>query len=621
MSRLPAVLRCLALVGLLGFVLPSAAEAVPTELNHQGRLLDSDGLPIHDTLSVTFTLEDAAEGGLVVWSETLDVEFAEGYFSVTLGSEASNPLDAELLSGDPLWLGIAVDGGEPLQPLHRVVSAPYAVLADSSRSVRGGVVEASEVVVGGATVIDEGGNWVGPDPVDTSGFAASDHSHGDAGVPLGTVIDWWRPSSDVPIPEGYQVCDGMTVTDPQSPWFGVALPDLIGRVSLGVVEVDIGVAGGSASHDHEVVVGAHDHDMSHDHGTLLGTSGEGGSTLTGGSNSPSTDLDGSLSTGLADTTTTAPAGPTTTEASSSPTTGYAGSSATTGASSSTSSSTGSQTTAGPSVATTGGNSDDTSGSDAPTSSTSGTGSTGASSASSTGGGSGSTGSSSSPSTSSGGDHTHKTFRYDGPTARTWYTFNSSGNEVMMVDVASNAGLPVTTSGEDMTAPGLVETSGDYNVYTDNDGSHSHSMPHTHGTSGHSHGMPHDHSGPEHSHSNDHAHDMSGHDHSMLHLHQLSAHNHDISHDHVAPSHAHDALHEHDVDDHQHDFAHTHTSSEHQHGLEHDHDIEEHDHDAGGFTTQPHSGSVGATSSAGTSASSSEDNLPPYVGLLKLMRIR
>ena len=58
-------------------------------------------------------------------------------------------------------------------------------------------------------------------------------------VPIGTVIDWWRPSSNTPIPQGYQICNGGVVNDPDSPLAGVRLPNLINKFSSQIWSLSI----------------------------------------------------------------------------------------------------------------------------------------------------------------------------------------------------------------------------------------------------------------------------------------------------------------------------------------------------------------------------------------------
>ena len=54
-----------------------------------------------------------------------------------------------------------MDEGTPLAPRHELVSVPYALMADTCENVDGGIVNASEIRVGGDVVISEEGAWVG----------------------------------------------------------------------------------------------------------------------------------------------------------------------------------------------------------------------------------------------------------------------------------------------------------------------------------------------------------------------------------------------------------------------------------------------------------------------------
>lgn len=86
-------------------------------------------------------------------------------------------------------------------------------------------------------------------------------------IPIGTVVDWWRPNSSLQLgPEGFQICDGSTVSDPDSPLQGTRLPDLRGLFVRGVVSFEqIGTTGGSADHAHDVPLGNHTHPLDHQH--------------------------------------------------------------------------------------------------------------------------------------------------------------------------------------------------------------------------------------------------------------------------------------------------------------------------------------------------------------------
>jgi len=74
-------------------------------------------------------------------------------------------------------------------------------------------------------------------------------------VPIGAVIDWWRPNPSYPIPEGFMIADGSPVDDPDSPLDGTTLPDLTGQFIRGALDIrTIGNSGGDLTHIHELEV-------------------------------------------------------------------------------------------------------------------------------------------------------------------------------------------------------------------------------------------------------------------------------------------------------------------------------------------------------------------------------
>ncbi|MBM73774.1 MAG: hypothetical protein CMK59_00120 [Proteobacteria bacterium] len=142
--------------------LVSVALAVPVEMNHQGRLTDTSGLGLTGSHMLTFRIHDASNGGNVMWSEIVVVNISDGFYSVQLGQNTA--LDSAVLEQYPLWLEIQLDGNAPMTPRHTLSSVPYSFVsevAEVASSVEG-YVDATEVSVNGTTVIDSGGNWVGP---------------------------------------------------------------------------------------------------------------------------------------------------------------------------------------------------------------------------------------------------------------------------------------------------------------------------------------------------------------------------------------------------------------------------------------------------------------------------
>ena len=145
--------------------LMGTAHAIPTQLGHQGRLLDADGLSLEGLHTLEFQLYDALEDGTVLWSEVYDVELQNGYYSLILGAdELGNPLEDTVLAEDTLYLELTIDEDEELSPRQALNAVPYARLASTATNVSGGIVDASELRVGGMVVVDGSGDWVSSTP-------------------------------------------------------------------------------------------------------------------------------------------------------------------------------------------------------------------------------------------------------------------------------------------------------------------------------------------------------------------------------------------------------------------------------------------------------------------------
>ena len=150
---------------------PEASAAVPTTITHQGRLYDSSGMPVGGTLPMTFSMYDGANA--VVWIETTDVTFDDGYYAVELG--AVTPLDADLFAAaGPLELGVKVGADPELAPRAPVGAVPYALVASDAI----GDLHPASITVGGTLVIDADGNWVGG----TAGLEGATGPTGAAGA-------------------------------------------------------------------------------------------------------------------------------------------------------------------------------------------------------------------------------------------------------------------------------------------------------------------------------------------------------------------------------------------------------------------------------------------------------
>lgn len=147
-------------LGALAGALPAQA-AVPGSVSFQGLLLDAAGAPLTGTVSLDFSLFDAAAGGSPLWSESHPgIAVQDGVYQVALGS--SVPLPQAVLVGGSLWLEVEVDG-EVLAPRQRLLAVPYALRAAEAETAQNaaGVNGLSGLFV---TEIFEHFNWDGGNP-------------------------------------------------------------------------------------------------------------------------------------------------------------------------------------------------------------------------------------------------------------------------------------------------------------------------------------------------------------------------------------------------------------------------------------------------------------------------
>ncbi|MFC1814322.1 DUF1566 domain-containing protein [Thermodesulfobacteriota bacterium] len=165
--------------------LPCAAHAVPTEINYQGYLSDSNGDPLNATVDMAFAIYDAALEGTVIWSEGHEnVAVIDGIFNVILGKVAA--LSASDLDGDR-YLGIKVGSDAEMMPRQKLTSVAYSIrsgLAENADQLDGldssdfvnvsgdtisGVLNVNEgITIDGTPTIDASGKWVG-DPTGLEG--------------------------------------------------------------------------------------------------------------------------------------------------------------------------------------------------------------------------------------------------------------------------------------------------------------------------------------------------------------------------------------------------------------------------------------------------------------------
>jgi hypothetical protein len=118
----------------------SMLAEVPGLINYQGRLTDDQGIPVNGTVSIVFTIYNAAE--VPQWSETHpSVTVTDGLFDVILGAgNPANPIHPSTTELSELYLGIKVGADPELTPRVRLTAVPYAFQSASW------VVDASDAI-------------------------------------------------------------------------------------------------------------------------------------------------------------------------------------------------------------------------------------------------------------------------------------------------------------------------------------------------------------------------------------------------------------------------------------------------------------------------------------------
>jgi hypothetical protein len=102
-------------------VIAALASAAPTEILHQGRLLDPGGSPYNGTVSATFAVYDVATNGTALHTEVESLSIQDGYYTVALG-----PFPPTVLSATSAWVEVTV-GTTTLAPRTPILASFHAL--------------------------------------------------------------------------------------------------------------------------------------------------------------------------------------------------------------------------------------------------------------------------------------------------------------------------------------------------------------------------------------------------------------------------------------------------------------------------------------------------------------
>lgn len=117
------------------------AQSVPTAVNYQGRLVDSNGDPLVGMKQIEFNIYDASSGGAKLWGPQTfqDVPLVAGEFNVIFTEDAEGRPVTDAFQSSSAHLGIRVGdmGGElgpEFSPRQQFLAVPYAFRSLDSES-------------------------------------------------------------------------------------------------------------------------------------------------------------------------------------------------------------------------------------------------------------------------------------------------------------------------------------------------------------------------------------------------------------------------------------------------------------------------------------------------------
>ena len=125
-------IKLLVQILLSSFILSTLA-AVPSEINYQGLITDSDGDPIESaTNSVAVNLYQVETGGTTIYTQSFTqvASDANGIYSIQIGGAS---LQSVLEANSELWLELIINE-QTLSPRQETHSVPYALVAKSAES-------------------------------------------------------------------------------------------------------------------------------------------------------------------------------------------------------------------------------------------------------------------------------------------------------------------------------------------------------------------------------------------------------------------------------------------------------------------------------------------------------
>jgi hypothetical protein len=112
--------------------------AIPGKISHQGRLTNSQGVPLSGSYKMEFRIYTALTGGTLKWSEIQNpVSVTNGVFMVIMGSNTT--IGTDVFDGTDRYLEIWVND-EALSPRITLTSSPHAYVSENAYNIVGSTI-------------------------------------------------------------------------------------------------------------------------------------------------------------------------------------------------------------------------------------------------------------------------------------------------------------------------------------------------------------------------------------------------------------------------------------------------------------------------------------------------
>lgn len=115
-------------LALVALAAATAVAQIPRTINYQGRVFDGTNL-LNGTRTMTLAIYDSPTGGTPLFTESQNVTFKDGIFTVAIGGGPSGGIGANVTFDRQLWLGVTIqnfNGGSEITPRYILRSSPYS---------------------------------------------------------------------------------------------------------------------------------------------------------------------------------------------------------------------------------------------------------------------------------------------------------------------------------------------------------------------------------------------------------------------------------------------------------------------------------------------------------------